>query len=431
MAARGGFMPRVYTVILGGGRGQRLYPLTRHRAKPAVPLGGKYRLIDIPLSNAINSGFRHIAVLTQFNSASLNAHITNTYRFDIFGQGQVEVLAAEQTDDGGDWYQGTADAVRKQIRRLAAWGVEHLLILSGDHLYRMDYRPLVERHIATGADATVSVIPVSRQEVTGLGVLSADEDGRIVTFREKPGRDEDISSVAPPPSLRDRWGLREGDFLVNMGIYVFRLDTLREILADPRYIDFGKDILPDMIRTHQVWAHLFNGYWRDIGTIGSLYEANLALTEENPAFRFHHADGPIYTRQRFLPATKLVDAHVSRSIISDGCLLFGTDIDHCVIGIRSRIQKGSKVRDTVMLGADYYEEDDLRAANLQRGLQAVGIGRDCYIERAIIDKNARIGDNCVIRGAPGRPDADGDGWAIRDGIVIVPKDACLPPGTVI
>lgn len=424
-------MPRVYTVILGGGRGQRLHPLTRHRAKPAVPLGGKYRLIDIPLSNAINSGFRHIAVLTQFNSASLNAHITNTYRFDIFGQGQVEVLAAEQTDDGGDWYQGTADAVRKQIRRLAAWGVEHLLILSGDHLYRMDYRPLVERHIATGADATVSVIPVSRPEVTGLGVLSSDVDGRIVTFREKPGQDEDLSAVAPPPELCERFGITPGDFLVNMGIYVFRLEVLREILSDPRYIDFGKDILPEMIRTHKVYSHIFKGYWRDIGTIGSLYEANLALTEEDPQFRFHHPDGPIYTRQRFLPATKILDATVRRSIISDGCLLFGVEIDHCVIGIRSRVQKGSRVRDTVMIGADYYEEDDLRASNLERGLQPIGVGRNCIIERAVLDKNARIGEGCVIRGAVGRPDADGDGWSIRDGIVIVPKDASLPPGTII
>jgi glucose-1-phosphate adenylyltransferase len=424
-------MPRVYTVILGGGRGQRLFPLTRHRAKPAVPLGGKYRLIDIPLSNAINSGYRHIAVLTQFNSASLNAHITNTYRFDIFGQGQVEVLAAEQTDDGGDWYQGTADAVRKQIRRLAAQGVEHLLILSGDHLYRMDYRPLVERHVAMNADCTVSCFPVGRSEVTGLGVLCADAEGRITAFREKPGADEDIGHLSVPDALGRAWSLRSGDFLASMGIYVFKLEVLREILANPRYIDFGKDILPDILRTHRVFAHLFKGYWRDIGTIGSIYDANLALTEEEPPFRFHHPDGPIYTRQRFLPATKLLDATVRRSIVSDGCLLFGAEIDHCVIGIRSRIGKGARVRDTVMMGADYYEDDDLRAANLARGLMPVGVGPNCVIERAILDKNARIGEGCVIRGAVDRPDADGDGWCVRDGIVIIPKDASLPPGTVI
>jgi glucose-1-phosphate adenylyltransferase len=422
-------MPRVYTVILGGGRGQRLYPLTRHRAKPAVPLGGKYRLIDIPISNAINSGFRHIAVLTQFNSASLNAHITNTYRFDMFGQGHVEVLAAEQTDEVNDWYQGTADAVRKQIRRLAAQGVEHLLILSGDHLYRMDYRPLVERHVALGADCTVSCFPVPRAECTGLGVLSCDAGGRITTFREKPAADEDLSALAIPSSLAATWGVPDGEFLVNMGIYVFRLDALREILADPKYIDFGKDILPAILGTHRVYTHLFRGYWRDIGTIGSIFDANLALTAEEPPFRFHHADGPIYTRQRFLPGTKVGDCAVRRSIVSDGCLLFGAEVDHCVIGIRSRIGRGAVLRDVVMMGADYYEDDGLRAANLERGLLPVGVGPNCVVERAILDKNARVGEGCVIRGAPDLPDSEGEGWVIRDGIVIIPKDASLPPGT--
>ncbi len=424
-------MPRVYTVILGGGRGQRLYPLTKHRAKPAVPVGGKYRLIDIPLSNAINSGFRHIAVLTQFNSASLNSHVTNTYRFDIFGQGQVEVLAAEQTDDGGDWFQGTADAVRKQIRRLTAWGVEHLMILSGDHLYRMNYREMFDRHIEADADATVSVIPMPREGVTGLGVLSVDQHGDIAAFREKPKADEDISHLRTPPTLRKDWGLGEDDFLVSMGVYIFRLSVLRDMLANPAYMDFGKDILPDMIGHRRVAAHLFRGYWRDIGTIGSLYEANLALTAEDPPFRFHHPDGPIYTRQRFLPASKLIDASVRSSILSDGCLLFGSELDHCVIGIRSRVQKGARLKDVVMMGADYYEDDDVRAANSERGIEPMGIGRESIIERAIIDKNARIGPRCVIRGDADRPDMDGDGWHVRDGIVIIPKDATLPEGTVI
>ncbi len=424
-------MPQVYTVILGGGRGQRLYPLTKHRAKPAVPVGGKYRLIDIPLSNAINSGFRHIAVLTQFNSASLNSHITNTYRFDIFGQGQVEVLAAEQSDEGGDWFQGTADAVRKQIRRLTAWGVEHLVILSGDHLYRMNYREMFDRHIEAGADATVSVIPVDRAGVTGLGVLSVDERGDVTAFREKPRADEDISSLLSPAPLREKWGLGGNEFLASMGVYIFRLSTLREMLTNESYMDFGKDILPDMLGKHRVSAHLFRGYWRDIGTIEALYDANLALTDEDPPFRFHHPDGPIYTRQRFLPASKLVDARVSRSILSDGCLLFGSELDHCVIGIRSRVQKGARLKDVVMMGADYYEDDDVRAANLARGVEAIGVGRDCVIERAILDKNARIGAGCILRGAVGRPDEDGDGWYVRDGIVIVPKDATLPEGTIV
>lgn len=424
-------MPRVFTVILGGGRGARLFPLTRHRAKPAVPLGGKYRLIDITLSNAINSGFRDIAVLTQFNSASLNSHIARTYRFDIFGQGQVDVLAAEQTDDTSDWFQGTADAVRKQFRRFVAAKVEHVLILSGDHMYRMDYREIYERHVATGADATVSVIKVPRSEVTGLGVLYADTEGQIRKFKEKPKAEEDISDVLPPAELRTSWGLGDSDYLVNMGVYLFRLDALRDALADPQLNDFGKDILPRMVAERKVMAHHYAGYWRDIGTIGSFYEANLALTEEEPLFRFHVPGAQIYTRQRFLPATKFLDAHVSRSIISDGCILFGARLERTVVGIRSRIQRGADVRESIVMGADYYEDDEVRAANALQGIQPIGIGPNCVIRRAIIDKNARIGEGCRLIGHPDRPDADGEGWCVRDGIVIVPKDASLEPGTVV
>ncbi len=424
-------MARVYTVILGGGRGTRLSPLTRHRAKPAVPLGGKYRLIDITLSNAINSGFRHIAVLTQFNSASLNAHIAQTYRFDIFGQGGVDVLAAEQTDDHMDWFQGTADAVRKQFRRLEAAKTEHVLILSGDHLYRMDYREIFNRHVESGADATVSVIKVPRKEVTGLGVLYADGEGQIRTFREKPSATEDITDVLPPLSLRQAWGLGDEDYLVNMGVYLFRFDALREALADPKNVDFGKDILPRMVAEKKVMAHHFDGFWRDIGTIESFFDANLALTAEEPPFRFHVAGAPIYTRQRFLPATKFLDAQVIQSIVSDGCLLFGARMERSVIGIRSRVQRGAELKDVVMMGADYYEDDDTRAENARRGIIAMGVGPGTVVERAIIDKNARIGANCVIRGDRNRPDQDGEGWVVRDGIVIIPKDAQLADGTVI
>lgn len=424
-------MPRVYTVILGGGKGSRLFPLTAHRAKPAVPVAGKYRLIDIPISNAINSGYRHIAVLTQFNSASLNAHVSNTYRFDIFGAGQVEVLAAEQTDLSNDWYQGTADAVRKQLRRLAAWGCEHLLVLSGDHLYRMDYREIVERHVDSGADATVSVIPVARAECTGFGVLSADTDGFITAFKEKPKANEDISHLAPPEALRRQWDLPPDEYLASMGVYVFKFDVLRELLADPDLLDFGNDILPKMLGSHKLGAHLFKGYWRDIGTIASFFDANLALTGEDPPFRIFHETGPIYARQRFLPASRFTDAVVRASIVSDGCLIQGASIEGSIIGIRSRIQQGARLKDVIMMGADYYESDAVRAANLSRGIEAAGVGPNCVIERAILDKNARIGARCVIRGAVGRPDQDGDGWYLRDGIVIVPKDATLKPGTEI
>ena len=424
-------MPRVYTVILGGGRGSRLFPLTAHRAKPAVPVAGKYRLIDIPLSNAINSGYRHIAVLTQFNSASLNAHVSNTYHFDMFSQGLIEVLAAEQTDESMDWYQGTADAVRKQLRRLVAWGCEHLLILSGDHLYRMDYREIVKRHVESGADATVSVIPVSRAECTGFGVLSADTEGFITAFKEKPKADEDISHLSPPPELRAAWDLPEEQYLASMGVYVFRFDVLRTLLQDPNLLDFGNDILPMMLGTHRLGAHLFKGYWRDIGTIASFFEANLALTKENPAFRIFHETGPIYARQRFLPASKFLDAQVRQSIVSDGCLIQGASVEGSVIGIRSRIQLGSRLKDVIMMGADYYENDEVRAGNKLRGIEAAGVGPGAIVERAILDKNARIGEDCVIRGDPDRPDEDGDGWYMRDGIVIVPKDATLKPGTVV
>lgn len=424
-------MPRVYTVILGGGRGSRLFPLTAHRAKPAVPVAGKYRLIDIPLSNAINSGYRHIAVLTQFNSASLNAHVSNTYHFDMFSQGLIEVLAAEQTDESMDWYQGTADAVRKQLRRLAAWGCEHLLILSGDHLYRMDYRDIVQRHVDSGADATVSVIPVPREDCTGFGVLSADTKGFITAFKEKPKANEDISGLAPPEELRALWDLPKDQYLASMGVYVFRFDVLQSLLQDPTLLDFGNDILPMMLGKHKLGAHLFKGYWRDIGTISSFFEANLALTKEDPEFRIFHETGPIYARQRFLPASKFLDARVRQSIVSDGCLIQGASVDGSVIGIRSRIQRGAELKEVIMMGADYYENDAVRAANKSRGIEAAGVGPGAIIERAILDKNARIGEGAIIRGAPDRPDEDGDGWYLRDGIVIVPKDATVKPGTVI
>ena len=423
--------PRVYTIILGGGRGERLFPLTRDRAKPAVPLAGKYRLIDIPLSNAINSGFRDIAVLTQFNSASLNIHVARTYQFDIFSSGNVEVFAAQQTAAGGGWFEGTADAVRKHMLQLIGKHPAHVLVLSGDHLYRMDYRPMLKRHLESGADVTVSVIPVGRSECREFGILSPDAEGRIRAFCEKPATDAELDPLALPESLRGAWGLAPGQFVASMGVYIFRFETLRQALRDRTKLDFGKHILPALIASHKVVAHPFRGYWRDIGTIASFYEANLALTEENPAFRFALPDAPVYTRTRFLPSTKILDAKVSHSILGDGCLVFGAELDHCVVGVRARIQKGARLKETIVMGIDFHEEDDVRAANRERGIPDAGVGPDCVIERAILDKNARIGAGCRLIGAPGRPDADGDDWFVRDGIVIVPKDAVVAPGTVV
>ncbi|MCC6129489.1 MAG: glucose-1-phosphate adenylyltransferase [Acidobacteria bacterium] len=423
--------PRVYTVILGGGRGTRLYPLTRHRAKPAVPLGAKYRLIDIPVSNAINSGFRRIAVLTQFMSASLNRHISDTYRFDVFGRGSVEIFAAQQTEEGGEWFEGTADAVRKLLKNIDENAYDHVMILSGDHLYRMDYGEMYDQHVRTSADVTVSVIPVSRKECDGFGILSAKSDGRVYAFKEKPKPDEDIRSLAPPLELRERWGLPEGQFVASMGVYIFRMGVLRDALADPQNLDFGKDILPRLIGSHGVYSFLFKGYWRDIGTISSFFQANLELTEEHPSFRFFHETAPIFTRLRFLPASRYLDVKVERSIISDGCLIYGSELDHCVVGVRTRIQRGARLKDAILMGNDFFEDDELRAANLARGIPAAGIGPDCIIERAIIDKNARIGAGSILRGNPARPDEDGDGWYLRDGVVIVPKDTLIKPGTVV
>ncbi len=422
---------RVHTVILGGGQGKRLYPLTRDRAKPAVPLGGKYRLIDVPLSNAINSGFRDIAVLTQFNSASLNNHISLTYRFDSFARGGVEVIAAQQTEEGGEWFEGTADAVRKHMRRLGTRDYDHVLILAGDHLYRMDYREMFDAHLQSSADITVGVLPVPKEDCAGFGVLLTAADGQIRAFREKPRTDEELAPLAPSKELRDRWGLQAGQYLASMGVYIFRMETLRESLAKPENMDFGKDILPGLISTHKVQAFPFRGYWRDIGTIRSFYEANLAMTDDDPPFRFYHPDAPIYTRPRFLPASSLVDVHLDHCRLADGVRISGAEAVRSVIGLRARIEKGCRIVESILMGADDIEAEDDVVAAVANGMPPVGIGAGSVIEKAIVDKNARIGAGCVLRGDPLRPDQDGDGWYVREGIVIVPKNAVLQPGTVV
>ena len=411
-------------VILGGGRGTRLFPLTRERSKPAVPLAGKYRLIDIPISNCINSELKRIFVLTQYNSESLNNHVGQTYKFDAFTQGFVTVLAAEQTDEGGEWFQGTADAVRQSMRHIKSHASDEVLILGGDQLYQMDFRVLAETHQNNRAQVTVGVIPVSREQTAGFGILKVDSRGRIVHFEEKPGpeRLDDLESDIP--------GYGRG-FLASMGIYLFERSYLEKVVSDPTLVDFGRHIIPKAIGTAQVQAHVFRGYWEDVGTIGSYFEAGLALTKSIPAFDFHDARRPIYTHARFLPATRIEGGTLQSVVISEGSILLGAEIRRSIIGIRSRIGQGTRVKDTLMLGADFYESLEQIDRAFAHGQPPIGIGSDAVIQRAIIDKNARIGRGVKILNEAGVQNADGPGWFIREGIVIVPKGASIPDGTVI
>lgn len=424
-------MSSCITVILGGGRGTRLHPLTAARAKPAVPLAGKYRLIDIPLSNAINSRMGKIFVLTQFRSNSLNSHVALAYRFDMFSKMSVEILTAEQTEmPVDDWFQGTADALRKQLHHLLRDDrFTEVLILSGDHLYRMDYQELLATHHAAGADITVSCIPVRRQDCDGFGVMATDPAGRVVGFREKPRDDEDLSAFRLPEERRA--GLGEREYLASMGVYVFSRAALEEALSDLSMVDFGRDILPSMLDRKRVVAHLFDGYWEDIGTIGAFYEANLALTRANPPFHFFHPEAPIYTHQRFLPPSTLRDTQVRNALLSDGCFIEAAEISDSLIGVRTRIRAGCVLRGAIVMGADYIEDPQQREHNRALGRPNLGLGANCQVERAIIDKNARISEGCVIRGVPDAPDSHHAGWSMVSGIAVIHKNAVLPPGTVI
>jgi len=386
-------------------------------------------LVDIPISNAINSGLREIFVLTQFNSASLNAHLHRTYRFDPFTNGFVEVLAAEQTERSGDWFQGTADAVRKHLDTLARPGVEHVLILAGDHLYRMRYDEMIAHHEATGADITVSAIAVPRSGCDGMGVLAADAAGRIRQFREKPSADEDISEMRIPESLRRETGI-DGEYLASMGVYVFRADVLREILADETQIDFGGDILPAALERLHVAAFPFDDYWEDIGTIGAFYEANMALCSEEPPFRFYTPEAPIFTRARFLPPSVVRRCTIDQSILAEGTMLTGATVSHSVIGLRS-VLNGCTVERSIVMGADFFEVGQREVAARARGEVPLGVGPGASIRRAIIDKNTRIGEGAVIHGHPDRPDERHEGWSVRDGIVIVAKNSVIPAGAVL
>ncbi|MEG5060413.1 glucose-1-phosphate adenylyltransferase [Microcoleus sp. A2-C5] len=429
-------MKRVLAIILGGGVGTRLYPLTKLRAKPAVPLAGKYRLIDIPVSNCINSEIVKIYVLTQFNSASLNRHISRTYQFSGFTEGFVEVLAAQQTQENPNWFQGTADAVRQYLSLLEQWDVDEYLILSGDHLYRMDYQKFVERHRETKADITLSVLPMDEKRASDFGLTKIDDNGRITSFSEKPKGDAlkqmqvDTTKLGLTPQQA-----QESPYIASMGIYVFKKEVLIKLLKEsPNQTDFGKEIIPNSAKDHNVQAYLFDDYWEDIGTIEAFYDANLALTKQpQPPFSFYDENAPIYTRPRFLPPTKLLDTHVTESIIAEGCILKQCRIDHSVLGVRSRIEAGCTIQDTLVMGADFYEPDAERHSSLDNGGVPLGIGPDTTIRRAIVDKNARIGRNVQIINKDRVEEAnrENQGFYIRSGIVVVLKNATIPDGTII
>lgn len=417
-------MENVLGLILGGGQGSRLYPLTAERAKPAVPLAGKYRLIDIPMSNCFHAGIQKIAILTQFNSASLHRHIYRTYMRDAFSKGWVQILAAEQTPRSRDWYQGTADAVRKQWVEIKEAKTEHILILAGDHLYRMDYRKFVQDHVDNNADVTVAVQPVPAEDAHALGILKLDKQNRITEFKEKPKTPE------------ERAGLESGDdpskpFMGSMGIYVFRTEALKELLDKHEGDDFGNTIIPAAMESHQVYGYQFTGYWEDIGTIRRFYEVNLDMASEDPPFDVYSRNRPIYTRPRFLPGSEVHGGTLHHVLMGDGCRISESTIRNSVIGLRSIVNTSVTMNNVVMMGADFYETDENREENRVLGRPDVGIGMGCVIDNAIIDKNARIGNGVIIRALPDREDKETNNWVARDGLIIVPKNAIIPDGTVI
>ena len=417
-------MEDVLTIILGGGRGNRLFPLTHMRSKPAVPLGGKYRLIDIPISNCLHAGLKKIFVLTQFNSASLNRHVAQTYRLDMFSEGFVEILAAEQTPDNPDWFQGTADAVRQAAQHFLGYDADHYLILAGDHLYRMDFCDLIESHIENRADITIAAQPVTAEDATQMGILRFDHQGQITGFEEKPNAERlaAIGSSIPPHSPAARSVNAGKPFVASMGIYVFSRDVLLETLQRSG-IDFGKEIIPAALGSLNVHAYLYRGYWADVGTVAAFYDANIQLTQRGAPFNFFHPHRPIYTHQRFLPATRTFDAHVDTSIVSEGCYLDTCHIRESVVGIRTHVGHGARVTRSVLLGADFYQDEDARTEEI-----ALGIGENVVLDRVIVDKNARIDDGVRLVNDGNTIEADGDGWYIRDGIIVVPKGAVVTKG---
>jgi len=417
---------------MGGGQGTRLFPLTKERSKPAVPLAGKYRLVDIPISNCINSGLRRIYLLTQFNSASLHRHISQSYKFDHFSGGFVEILAAEQTYADTSWYQGTADAVRKNMIHFMNHDWEYLLILSGDQLYRMDFRNIISVHAESEADITIATIPVSRAETPALGIMQIDADRRITRFVEKPTDPAVQDTFKLPREWYPQLGITgEGElFLASMGIYVFSRVIIQRLL-DNTLTDFGKHIIPQAIQNHRVFSSVFQGYWEDIGTIRSFFEANLDVTSELPRFNFFDMGAPIFSRPRFLPGSKINGAQIDHAVISDGCILNHSIIMHSIVGLRSIVGAATTLNRTILLGSDYYESYESIVEHGKAGIPRIGVGSNCRIENTIVDKNARIGDNVIISPA-GKPESvDQSNYYIRDGIVIIPKNGVIPHGTVI
>jgi glucose-1-phosphate adenylyltransferase len=423
---------RVLSIIMGGGQGTRLFPLTRDRSKPAVPLAGKYRLVDIPISNCINSGLKRIYLLTQFNSASLHRHISQSYKFDHFSGGFVEILAAEQTYTTTTWYEGTADAVRKNRVHFLNHDFDYALILSGDQLYRMDLRAVVAQHIESHADLTIATITVGREECRSLGIMQINAQRRITRFEEKPKDPAVQDSLRLPPEWYAPLEIQGTDeyFLASMGIYVFNRDVLMKLL-DSTQTDFGKHIIPDAIRTHRVFSYIFQGYWEDIGTIRNFFEANLNLTTELPRFNFFDMSAPIFTRPRFLPASKINGAQIDHAVISDGCILNHCRIANSIVGVRCLVDRDSRLNRTIVLGSDYFEPAASIQQNEHSGRPRIGIGSNTVIENAIVDKNARIGNNCVITPAGKPENMDDPRYFVRDGIIIVPKNGIVPHGTVL
>ena len=417
-------MNDVLTIVLGGGRGTRLFPLTHLRSKPAVPIGGKYRLIDVPISNCLHAGLKRIYVLTQFNSASLNRHIAQTYRMDLFSGGFVDVLAAEQTPEGETWFQGTADAVRQAARHFRDVEAEYYLILAGDHVYRMDFAELIETHIERDADITIAAQPVSADDATQMGIFRFDPSGHIAGFEEKP-RAERLTQMGSSAPSHSPAGLLTADkpFVASLGIYVFSREVLYDILARDRAVDFGREIIPHALGTHRVHTHLYRGFWADVGTVSSFYDVNLMLTRRGAPFSFFHPTRPIYTRPRFLPAARVHACRIDEALIADGAYLDTCEVDQSIVGIRMSIHRGTKVSRSVLLGADYYED--------HIGDLPLGIGRNVVLDRVIVDKNARIGDGARLVNDRGIQDVDGDGYYIRSGIIIVPKGGVVKPGTVV